>query len=48
VAVGVDAIFLEVHPDPDRAPSDGPNSLDYQGLIRVLTEAKAIRAALGT
>ncbi|MFO0725997.1 MAG: 3-deoxy-8-phosphooctulonate synthase [Myxococcota bacterium] len=47
VAVGVDAIFLEVHPDPDHAPSDGPNSLDYPGLIRVLTETRAIRAALG-
>lgn len=46
-AVGVDAIFLEVHPDPDRAPSDGPNSLDYQGLIKVLTEVRAITRALG-
>ena len=42
VACGVDAIFLEVHPDPDQAPSDGPNSLDYQGLIRVLFEAKTL------
>jgi 2-dehydro-3-deoxyphosphooctonate aldolase (KDO 8-P synthase) len=25
VAVGVDAVFMETHPDPDRAPSDGPN-----------------------
>jgi 2-dehydro-3-deoxyphosphooctonate aldolase (KDO 8-P synthase) len=47
VAVGCDALFLEVHPDPDRAPSDGPNSLNYDGLIRVLKEAKAVRAALG-
>jgi 2-dehydro-3-deoxyphosphooctonate aldolase (KDO 8-P synthase) len=46
VAVGVDAVFLEVHPDPDRAPSDGPNSLDYAGLARVLRELTAIRAAL--
>jgi 2-dehydro-3-deoxyphosphooctonate aldolase (KDO 8-P synthase) len=47
VAYGVDAIFLEVHPDPDRAPSDGPNSLDYEGLITVLSEMKAIERALG-
>lgn len=47
VAVGVDALFLEVHPDPDRAPSDGPNSLNYEGLISVLREANAIRSALG-
>lgn len=46
VAVGVDAIFLEVHPDPDHAPSDGPNSLDYAGLIKVLSEVRAISAAL--
>ena len=46
VAAGVDALFLEVHPDPDRAPSDGPNSLDYEGLIRVLRDVKAIRSAL--
>jgi 2-dehydro-3-deoxyphosphooctonate aldolase (KDO 8-P synthase) len=47
VAFGdVDAVFLEVHPDPDRAPSDGPNSLDYQGLINVLRDMKAIDGAL--
>lgn len=46
VAHGCDAVFLEVHPEPDRAPSDGPNSLDYQGLIRVLSEMKAIERAL--
>ncbi len=46
VAVGVDAVFLEVHPDPDRAPSDGPNSLDYDGLNQVLREMKAIAGAL--
>ena len=27
VAVGVDALFMEVHPDPDKALCDGPNSL---------------------
>ncbi|MFO0893218.1 MAG: 3-deoxy-8-phosphooctulonate synthase [Isosphaeraceae bacterium] len=38
VAAGCDALFLEVHPDPDRALSDGPNSLrleDLEGLLRV-------------
>jgi 2-dehydro-3-deoxyphosphooctonate aldolase (KDO 8-P synthase) len=46
VAYGVDALFLEVHPDPDHAPSDGPNSLRYDQLESVLREALAIRAAL--
>jgi 2-dehydro-3-deoxyphosphooctonate aldolase (KDO 8-P synthase) len=46
VAYGVDAVFLEVHPDPDHAPSDGANSLNYDGLIKVLREMTAIEHAL--
>ncbi|MBK8011828.1 MAG: 3-deoxy-8-phosphooctulonate synthase [Deltaproteobacteria bacterium] len=46
VGYGVDALFLEVHPDPERAPSDGPNSLDYPSLLKVLTEAMTLRKAL--
>ena len=46
VAVGIDALFLEVHPSPDEAPSDGPNSLDYQGLVKVLKQARSIDHAL--
>jgi 2-dehydro-3-deoxyphosphooctonate aldolase (KDO 8-P synthase) len=41
VAVGVSGIFLETHPDPDHAPSDGPNMwpLDRMGeLLTVLVE----------
>jgi 2-dehydro-3-deoxyphosphooctonate aldolase (KDO 8-P synthase) len=37
VASGADGLFLETHPDPDRAPSDGPNMLplsELEGLIR--------------
>ena len=26
-AIGVDGLFLETHPDPDHAPSDGPNMM---------------------
>ena len=40
VAVGVAGIFIETHPDPDNAPSDGPNMLplrDMEGLLRRLT-----------
>ena len=39
VAVGIDALFMEVHEDPDRALSDGPNSLplkEFEGLLRVV------------
>ncbi|MFD2180777.1 3-deoxy-8-phosphooctulonate synthase [Rhodoplanes azumiensis] len=39
VAVGVAGVFIETHPDPDRAPSDGPNMVplaDLEGLLRTL------------
>jgi 2-dehydro-3-deoxyphosphooctonate aldolase (KDO 8-P synthase) len=39
VAVGVAGVFIETHPDPDRAPSDGPNMVplkDMEGLLRRL------------
>ena len=32
VAAGADGLFLETHPQPDRAPSDGPNMLPLQAL----------------
>jgi 2-dehydro-3-deoxyphosphooctonate aldolase (KDO 8-P synthase) len=35
-AAGADAFFLETHPDPDHAPSDGPNMLPLSDLPRVL------------
>ena len=36
VAVGVDGLFVEVHPDPDNAPCDGPNSLKLNSLKKIL------------
>lgn len=42
MAVGVDGLFLEVHPDPDKALSDGPNQLKLSELRPVLTAALAI------
>ena len=44
VAVGVDAIFLETHEDPDRALSDGPNSYPLAELAALLGELKRIDA----
>jgi 2-dehydro-3-deoxyphosphooctonate aldolase (KDO 8-P synthase) len=41
-AVGVDALCLEVHPDPDRARCDGPNSLVLGTLRGLLSTLKAI------
>jgi 2-dehydro-3-deoxyphosphooctonate aldolase (KDO 8-P synthase) len=45
VAVGVDALFMEVHEDPDRALSDGPNSLplnEFEELLRVIKQLDGI------
>ena len=42
VATGIAAVFMEVHPDPDRALSDGPNSVKLSALKRVLARLWAI------
>ena len=47
VAAGCDGLFLEVHPEPDRAPSDGPNMLPLNALPSLLAEVTAIQRALG-
>jgi 2-dehydro-3-deoxyphosphooctonate aldolase (KDO 8-P synthase) len=44
VAAGVDALFMEVHEDPDHALSDGPNSLALERFEGVLQSVKAIDA----
>ena len=36
VAVGVSALFIETHNDPDNAPSDGPNMLPIKKLENLL------------
>jgi 2-dehydro-3-deoxyphosphooctonate aldolase (KDO 8-P synthase) len=45
-AVGVDALFMEIHEDPDRAPSDGPNMIPLQQLESVLKPILSVREAL--
>jgi len=45
MAVGVDGIFLEVHPDPDRALCDGANSLALHDLKPLLKELMDIYGA---
>ena len=46
-AVGIDALFLEVHPDPDHALSDGPNSLDFEAAAKTIEQVKAIYELTG-
>ena len=45
VAVGVAGVFIETHPDPDHAPSDGPNMVplrEFEGLMKTLMEFDAL------
>lgn len=46
VAFGCDGLFLEAHPEPDKAPCDGPNMIDLKELQRLLRQVKKIEAAL--
>ena len=48
VAVGVAAVFIETHPDPDKAPSDGPNMVplrDLESLLKKLLEFDRVAKA---
>ncbi|MBM5783048.1 MAG: 3-deoxy-8-phosphooctulonate synthase [Pelagibacterales bacterium] len=42
VAVGVAAVFMEVHQDPDNAPSDGPCMVRIDNLEKLLTKLKKL------
>lgn len=44
VAVGVDGLFLETHPDPDASPSDGPNMVPLSHLRALLEDLLALDA----
>jgi len=46
VAIGIDALFIEVHSDPESAPCDGACQLQMGDLDRLLEEVCAIRAVL--
>ncbi len=48
VAVGVNGIFLEVHPDPNSALSDGPNMVPLQKLKNLLKDLKSIHESVNT
>ena len=46
VAVGVDGLFLEVHPDPRQALSDGPNMVPLQRLEPLLRQLLSLRETI--
>jgi 2-dehydro-3-deoxyphosphooctonate aldolase (KDO 8-P synthase) len=42
IAAGVAGLFIEAHPDPDRAPCDGPNMVRFSDLPKLIDEWSAI------
>jgi 2-dehydro-3-deoxyphosphooctonate aldolase (KDO 8-P synthase) len=46
VAVGVDGLFIETHPDPDKGPSDGPNMIPLHRMPALLEQLLLIRQAV--
>jgi 2-dehydro-3-deoxyphosphooctonate aldolase (KDO 8-P synthase) len=48
VAMGVDGLFIETHPDPDQSPSDGPNMIPLNEMKTLLQRLTKIRACVDT
>jgi 2-dehydro-3-deoxyphosphooctonate aldolase (KDO 8-P synthase) len=48
IALGIDALFVETHPDPENAPCDGACQIRLEDLDALLGEVVAIRRALGS
>lgn len=46
VAIGVDGLFMEVHPEPEKALCDGPNSLPLKELEKLFKQIRALLSAL--
>ncbi|MFA4982074.1 MAG: 3-deoxy-8-phosphooctulonate synthase [Candidatus Omnitrophota bacterium] len=46
IACGADGVFLEVHEDPEKAPSDGPNSLGLDELEKMLVKLRKVEEAV--
>ena len=46
VAAGIDALFIESHPDLEAAPCDGPSQISFEELDHLLAEVRAIDTAL--
>jgi 2-dehydro-3-deoxyphosphooctonate aldolase (KDO 8-P synthase) len=48
VAVGIDGVFMETHPDPNNAKSDGPNSIVLDDLKDILDSLSAIHTTVSS
>ncbi|MDX1945120.1 MAG: 3-deoxy-7-phosphoheptulonate synthase [Pirellulaceae bacterium] len=47
IAAGADGLILEVHPDPERALSDGYQSLNFPQFLETMAKCRAVATALG-
>ena len=47
VAVGADGLMVEIHPDPERAMSDGPQSLTLAMFAKMMVEVRAVAQVVG-
>ena len=47
IAAGADGLILEVHPDPERALSDGYQSLNFSQFLDTIARCRAVAAAVG-
>ena len=44
-AIGIDGLFFETHPEPDKSPSDGPNMIplsEFRGLLERLLRLREL------
>ncbi len=48
VACGVDGVFLETHPNPDQAKSDGPNQVKLEDMPQILRELSQLRTLINS
>ncbi len=46
IAAGIDGLFMEIHPDPDKALCDGPNSIPLDQIEELLTKLVKVRKAV--
>ena len=47
LAAGADGLLIEIHPDPDRAMSDGAQSLDFAAFQKLLGQLRTLAKPLG-
>jgi 3-deoxy-7-phosphoheptulonate synthase len=47
VAMGADGLMVEVHPQPEKALSDGPQSLTPDGFAKLMESVRAIAGVVG-